>query len=112
MRKLVLLLVVLVATSLFAQDRFQISVKSAETNNGVVIVTAQTLASAPGTKTQIELQCNESVSSCTAPAAGTYLVVQLPKNRGIYECANVDIFPGTTDPPTAPKVGQYCLTEK
>jgi hypothetical protein len=39
-------------------------------------------------------------------------MVTLPKNHGVYECQNVDLFPGASDPDDAKKVGEYCLLEK
>jgi hypothetical protein len=39
-------------------------------------------------------------------------MVTLPKNHGLYECQNVDLFQGASDPDSGTKVGEYCLGEK
>jgi hypothetical protein len=36
----------------------------------------------------------------------------LPKNHGVYDCQNVDLFDRDADPETADKVGEFCLIEK
>jgi hypothetical protein len=81
-------------------------VKRTDLNNGVVIVPALE------GKTSLELQCNNGVPSCTALTPGDYTMVRLPKNRGMYDCANVEIYPKSGDPETATKVGAYCLTDR
>jgi hypothetical protein len=52
------------------------------------------------------------MSDCKVLAAGTYLMVRLPKNWGMYDCANVDLYPTTADPATSEKLGEYCLIRK
>jgi hypothetical protein len=92
-----------------AQEKSQITVKTSAVNNGVVIVTAQT------GKTSFELQCNKDISGCRALEPGDYLMVRLPKNRGVYDCANVDIYPksaDSADPEVTEKLGEYCVTEQ
>ena len=38
---------------------------------------------------------------CTIPEPGTYVMVRLPKNYGMYDCANVDLYPPSADPETS-----------
>ena len=39
-------------------------------------------------------------------------MVRLPKNWGMYDCVNVDLYPSSADPATSQKIGEYCLIEK
>ena len=39
-------------------------------------------------------------------------MVRLPKNRGLYDCQNVDIYPTSANPDVDQKIGEYCLTEE
>lgn len=65
-----------------------------------------------------QLQCNQGASGCTNLKSGNYLMVELPKNFGMYECSNVEIYPASAATPdtSAPdkdnKLGEYCLIEK
>ncbi len=108
MKKATLLLVLMVAAQLAAQEKSNVTVKSAETNNGVVIVTATPEQG----KASFALQCNKGAPACKAPEPGSYIMVRLPKNWGTYDCANVDLYPSSADPATAQKIGEYCLIEK
>ena len=36
-------------------------------------------------------------------------MVRLPKNYGVYDCANVEMYRTTNDSKLGDKVGQYCL---
>ncbi len=87
------------------RDVRAITVRSSEVNNGVVI-----LAAREG-KTSIELQCTKNVSGCAVLEPGDYLMVQLPKNHGVYDCTNVDLYRTTTGPGVGDKLGEYCLLE-
>ncbi len=106
-----ILLLLLVGAQLAAQDQSTITVKSSVVVTGVVIITAQP-ASAGQAKASFELHCNKDASNCTAPKAGNYLMVRLPKNWGMYDCANVDLYPTSANPETDQKIGEYCLIEK
>ncbi len=106
MKNIWILLVVLIAMQAFAQDKTKITVKSAEKNSGVIVVTIN-----DGKKTA-ELNCNDGFPQCAAPKPGEYWMVKLPANHGVYECQNVDLFPSASDPDTADKFGEYCLVEK
>lgn len=105
----VLLLVFFAAVAMVAQEQPQsrpITVRSSEVNNGVVI-----LAAREG-KNSFELHCNQGVPDCAVPEPGNYMMIQLPKNHGVYDCANVDLYRTTTDSRIGDKVGEYCLVEE
>jgi hypothetical protein len=107
MKKGILLFVVLFAViELMAQVKSQITIKNSEVTNGVVIVTA-----VEG-RSPLELRCNKDASGCKTLATGDYWMVRLPKNWGMYDCTNVDIYPQTADPGAGEKIGQYCLIEQ
>jgi hypothetical protein len=90
-----------------------ITLRSGEVVTGVVILTGQ-ITSPAGKHMSAELQCNKGVTMCTVPQAGTYVLVQLPKNRGTYDCANVELYSQGSDPAAngAEKIGEYCLIPK
>lgn len=98
----------LLAATLFAADKALITVKSATVNNGVVIVTIQDSG-----KTY-ELQCNQSSGNCISLKAGSYWMVRLEKNHGMYDCDNVDLYSQSADPTAddAQLLGEYCITQK
>ena len=106
MKRSLILLVLLAAAALLAQEKSQITVKETTVSTGVVIVTANA-AGKP-----VELQCNQSMSACTVLKPGEYWMVRLPKNHGMYDCANIDLFPKSADPETSEKIGEYCLIQK
>jgi hypothetical protein len=95
-----------------AQDTSTVTVKNSETSGGLVIITATQTSAGEQAKLSLELHCNKGASSCKAPEAGTYLMVRLPKNWGMYDCANVDLYPASADPAKDQKIGEYCLTQK
>lgn len=98
---------------LMAQDKSTVTVKGSEVNNGVVILTVQQAATPEQAAESFALHCNKGFANCSVLAAGTYLMVRLPKNWGMYaECANVDLYPSTADPASSQKLGQYCLIRK
>ena len=87
------------------------TVRSTEVVTGVVIISGQMTTTA-GKRTSVELQCNKGIWMCNVPQPGTYLMVRLPKNRGPYVCANVDLYPEGADPASSEKIGEYCLIQK
>lgn len=105
-------LMVLLAACAVAQDKSTVTVKNSEVNNGVVIVNAFAAATAGQAKVTLELHCNKGASFCKSVEPGTYTMVRLPKNWGMYDCANVDLYPSSANPDTDQKIGEYCLTEK
>ncbi len=99
--------IILVCARALAQDKTPVKVKSSQVITGVVIVKVQKGADS------LELQCNEGAGSCKALASGNYLMVELPKNYGMYDCKNVEVYTGDPDKPDEAKlVGAYCLMEK
>jgi hypothetical protein len=114
MRKVILLVGLfglLAAMQLMAQDKSIITVKGREVNNGVVILTVHQTAT-PQVAESFTLHCNKDMADCAVLEPGTYLMVRLPKNWGMYECANVDVYASTADPATSQKIGEYCLIQK
>lgn len=100
------------ALRLLAQEKSSITVRGSELNNGVVILDV-----VKGDK-PFKLQCNQGTSACKALSNGKYLMIDLPKNFGMYECKDVEVYPesaaasDTAMPDKGKKVGEYCLTEK
>jgi len=113
MKQAMILLLLLVGAQLAAQDKSTITVKGSEVVSGVVIINALQPATADqATKSTFELHCNKGASACKAVDPGTYLMVRLPKNWGMYDCADVDLYAATANPDTDQKIGEYCLIEK
>ena len=112
MKKALILLVLAVAMNAVAQDKATITVKNSETSGGVVMIAAIQPAVGDQVKLSLELHCNKGASACTVLEPGSYIMVRLPKNWGMYDCANVDLYTSTADPVTAQKIGEYCLDEK
>lgn len=104
--------VLMVGVQTAAQDKSTVTVKSTEAVSGVVIVNAVQPATSEQAKASFELHCNKGASGCKALEPGTYLMVRLPKNWGMYDCTDVDLYPASADPATAQKIGEYCLIEK
>ena len=103
MKRALIIFVLILTIFALAQDISQVTIKGTEVNSGVVIITAVSQG-----KT-LELQCNQGMSGCKVPQAGSYDMVRLPKNQGMYDCANVEIFPNGADPATGQRIGAYCL---
>ena len=108
MKKAVLLIgVVLAAALILAEEKSEITViKTSRSVSGVTVVTAQ------AGKTNFELQCNEDAPYCTALKAGSYQMVRLPKNHGLYDCTDVEVYPKTSSGDAGAKIGEYCLIEQ
>ncbi len=88
----------------FAADQQTMAVKHVFKANGVVIVTGSR-DSKP-----VELQCNVEMPNCKSPDPGNYVMVELPKNHGIYmDCVNVDLYRTTNTGEVGEAMGQYCL---
>jgi hypothetical protein len=112
MKKALILLVLAVALPVMAQDKSTITIKNSEVNNGVVIIMAVQPPMEGQAKLSLELNCNKGASGCKAPEPGSYLMVRLPKNWGMYDCQNVDLYAASADPSTDQKIGEYCLNQK
>ncbi len=106
MKRALFIFVLILTVFALAQEVSQVTVKSTEINSGVVIITAVSQGKS------LELQCNQGMSGCKVPQPGTYVMVRLPKNQGMYDCVNAEIFPNGADPATGQRIGAYCLTEK
>ena len=70
----------------------KITVKGKEVNNGVVILAVQE------GKNSFDLRCNKDISGCTVLEPGEYMMVRLPKNRGLYDCANAEVYRKPANP--------------
>ena len=79
-----LIAVLLISAAALARRERRLKLK-AEIVTGVVIVHVQKDA-----KT-LELQCNQGASDCKALQSGNYLMVEVPKNYGMYDCQNVEM---------------------
>jgi hypothetical protein len=112
MKHLWIFLLFLAGALVAAQDRATVTVKGSEVASGVVIVSVVQPAATDQAKGSFELHCNKGASACKAPETGSYLMVRLPKNWGMYDCANVDLYPASADPDKDQKIGEYCLIEK
>jgi hypothetical protein len=112
MKKTFFLLVLMIAAQLAAQEKSTITVKGTEISNGVVIVNITQEATDNYGKASFALHCNKDASSCKAPPPGSYIMVRLPKNWGMYDCADVDLYSTSANPATDQKLGEYCLIEK
>jgi hypothetical protein len=97
--------VILVAEHGFAQDKTPVKVKSSVVVTGVVVV--HVLKDGK----PLDLQCNEGATTCKALPSGSYLMLQLPKNHGMYDCKNVEMYRGDQDKPEDEALGNYCLVE-
>src|SRR5215469_13916843 len=104
MKKAIVFAVLAIAIQLIAQEKSTITVKKAEFANGVVIVSAVQESNEQQAKAaSFELHCNKGASGCKAPEPGNYIMVRLPKNWGMYDCPNVDLYPTAADPATDQK---------
>ena len=112
MKKAIILLVLAAGIQLLAQDKSTVTVKKAELNNGVFILAVVQDAADGQAKASFELHCNKGATACKAPEPGSYVMVRLPKNWGMYDCANVDLYAAGADPSSDQKIGEYCLVEK
>ena len=106
MKRAVIFFLLASAIVLLAQEATTITVKESSTTTGVVIVSADMSG-----KT-VELQCNVTSPSCTPLKVGKYQLVQLPKNHGMYDCQNADVYEPTANPASDQRLGEYCLTVK
>ncbi len=112
MRKAIILFGLLAAMQVMAQDKSIVTVKSGEVTNGVVILTVHQTATPQQAADTFALHCNKGMTACNVVEPGTYVMVRLPKNWGMYDCANVDLYASAADPASGEKLGEYCLIEK
>lgn len=102
---------VLSALDVSAQEKSSITVRASELNSGVVILQ---IAKAG---TDYQLHCNQGAPGCVNLKNGRYQMVELPKNFGLYECRDVEVYPqpngGSAQAPDKDaRLGEYCLVEK
>lgn len=90
-----------------AQEKYHITVKGNWVINGVVIVDIEREATA------YQLTCNQNMSGCSPLKEGRYQLVELPKNFGLYECKDVEVYPEFPATPVKDmRIGEYCLEKK
>jgi hypothetical protein len=102
------LVILIVPPALSAQDQPEaqkITVKSKEVNNGVVVLSAQ------DGKNSFDLQCNKDMNGCAVLDPGEYMMVRLPKNRGMYDCTNAEVYRKSAGSDPGERLGQYCLVQ-
>lgn len=112
MKKLILLLLAMMVTTVLAQEKSTVAIRGSEVSGGVIILDVHQTDPVRQGKTTFELHCNKGMQDCANPPAGNYLMVRLPKNWGSYDCNNVDLYPASADPRNSQKIGEYCLIEK
>jgi hypothetical protein len=103
--KTLMLFILLAAVMLWAETKSAVTVKSSQVTSGVVLVTVSENGKS------FDLQCNDGHPFCQAVKPGEYQMVRLPKNRGMYDCQNVDLYLQTADTETDDKLGEYCLNQ-
>jgi hypothetical protein len=107
MKKNLIVFLLFLAVQAFAADKSLVTVKDSTVSDGVILVTIQQAG-----KTY-DLQCTQSAPFCTAPKVGDYWMVRLPKNHGVYDCSNVDLYPQSSNPEAGDQIlGEYCLNAK
>jgi len=90
----------------FAQERTTVRVTGSEVITGVVVVDIVKEGKS------LKLQCNQGVHNCKPLKSGGYVMLELPKNYGMYDCKNVEIYREDKDNPEgAELLGNYCLVE-
>jgi len=96
--------IILATAQALAQDKTPVKVKSSEVVTGVVIVHIQKEGKS------LDLQCNQGAGTCKALQSGNYQMLELPKNYGMYDCRNVEMYQDKSG--AAVKIGDYCLVEE
>lgn len=94
-----------------SDQKSSITVKGSQLTSGVVILDIVR------SDKIYTLQCNQGAPDCSVLSNGKYQMLELPKNFGMYDCSDVEIYPdATASPDNAPdrnkKLGEYCLIEK
>jgi hypothetical protein len=104
------IIVLTVATQLFASDKIRITVNNYTTASGEFVIHAAA-AGKP-----IVLLCDQDSPFCSAPAPGEYWIadwtVPAIEYRGDYLCKEVDLYTMAANPERDRKLGEYCLVEK
>jgi len=98
--------VILASQPAFVQEKTLVKVISSEVVTKVVIVHVEKDGKS------LDLQCNEGMGYCKALPSGSYRMVELPKNFGMYDCKNVEIYRADQDKSKSDElIGAYCLME-
>jgi len=112
-RKIILLFILLALFLVFgavgagSQDKSYTTVKRNDLNNGAVVVDVLRDGKA------YRLTCNQGMPGCSNLKNGKYQIVELPKNLGMYECKDVEIYAEfAMNPEKDKKLGEFCLEEK
>lgn len=110
---LVLLFVLFGVAPASTQNKSIITVKGNKLGDGVVVLEAAKNGQ------RYRLLCNENMPGCSALKNGRYVMVELPKNFGMYECKDVEVYPelagslnGSVDMDKSKKLGEFCLEEE
>lgn len=103
--KALMFFILLAAVMLWAETKTAVKVKSSQVTSGVVLITVDENGKS------FDLQCNDGHPFCKAVKPGEYQMVRLPKNRGMYDCQNVDLYLQTADTENDEKLGEYCLNQ-
>ncbi len=110
---LVLLFVLFGVAPASTQNQSIITVKGKNLGDGVVVLQAAKNGQ------RYRLLCNENMPACSALKNGKYVMVELPKNFGMYECKDVEVYPewagslnGSMDVDKSKKLGEFCLEEE
>jgi len=91
----------------WAQEKSYITVKGSEQNNGVVMMDVLRESKA------YRLTCNQGMPGCATLKNGRYQMVELPKNFGMYECKDVELYAESAfNPSKDRRIGEFCLEEK
>ncbi len=106
MKKWVVVILLLCSVQVLAADKSLVTIKNSSVSGNVVIVTISDEGKS------YDLQCTKTAPFCQTPESGSYWMVRLPKNHGVYDCDNVDLYTQSTDPETGNKVGEYCISGK
>jgi hypothetical protein len=113
MRKVIILLALfglLAGMQVTAQSKSIITVKNSGIDNGVVVLMVHQTATSQVAES-FSLQCNKGMADCKVLEPGSYMMVRLPKNWGMYDCTCVQLYASTADPASGAKLGEYCLID-
>lgn len=89
------------------EDLTSITIKSHAANKQMVILDV-----VQGAKV-LEFTCNVGFPNCNDLEPGKYKMVELPKNHGMYECRNVEVYPDAIEERNHEKLlGAYCLVSE
>jgi len=79
-----------------AQEKTPITVKDTSVATGVIILSVDLNGKS------VDLQSTGSMPARTQLKTGRYMLVHLPRNHGLYDCQNVDVYPTICGTPPRP----------